>query len=48
MDGCEILPPDRWFISLLIGFQDVSSIQGGAGFLPPTVVGDRFLLLNIS
>ena len=35
VDGCEILPPvDRCLIPWCIGFQHVSTMQGGAWFLP--------------
>ena len=37
VDGRNPAPVDRWFIPLFIGFQHVSTIQGGAGFLPSTV-----------
>ena len=37
VDGRNPAPVDRWFIPLFIGFQ-LSTIQGGAGFLPSTVV----------
>jgi hypothetical protein len=37
VDGRNPAPVDRWFIPLFIGFQWVSNIQGGAGFLPSTV-----------
>ena len=36
IDGRNPAPVDRWFISLLIGFQ-VSTIQSGAGFFASTV-----------
>ena len=38
VDGRNPASVDRWFIPLFIGFQHVSTIQGGAGFLPSTVV----------
>ena len=37
VDGRNPAPVDRWFIPFFIGFQHVSTIQGGAGFLPSTV-----------
>ena len=36
VDGSNPAPVDRWLIPSFLGFQ-VSTIQGGAGFLPPTV-----------
>jgi len=40
VDGCEILHQWidglSWFIPLFIGYQHVSSIQGGAGFFFPS------------
>ena len=37
VDGRNPAPVDRWFIPLFIRFQHVSTNQGGARFLPPTV-----------
>ena len=37
VDGRISAPIDRRFILLFKGFQHVSTIQGGAGFLPCTV-----------
>jgi len=37
VDGRNPAPVDRWFIPLFRGLQHVSTIQGGAGFLPPYI-----------